>query len=94
MNQAIVNINQEWLKVLGKGMVTLPIKWRKELGIEEGDIVKAKKVGNRVVIEIQQSDLAPYRVYSDEEIEEFIKEDKLPKAFVQKVRKDLSSLSS
>ena len=35
MNQPIANDGQEaWLKVLAKGMVTLPKKWRDELGIE------------------------------------------------------------
>lgn len=76
MNQATINDNQgEWLKILGKGMVTLPKKWREELGISSGDIVRAKKYGNRVVIEPQKNKLAPYRVYSDSEIDEFLKED-------------------
>lgn len=94
MNQTNVNVSQEWLKILGKGMVTLPKKWRKELGIEEGDIVKAKKEGKKVIIEAQQSKLAPYRVYSNEEIEEFLKEDELPQVLAQKVSRDLSLLSS
>ena len=75
MNQ--LSSNQEWLKILGKGMVTLPKKWRDELGITSGDIVKAKKEGNKVIIESQKSKarLAPYRIYSDKEIDEFVKED-------------------
>lgn len=77
MNQTTINNNQEeWLKILGKGMVTLPKKWRDELGISNGDIVKARKDGNRVVIETQKNKLAPYRVYSDSEIDEFMKNDK------------------
>lgn len=75
MNQAFVSNQEEWLKILGKGMVTLPKKWRDELGISSGDIVRAKKEGNRVVIEPQKTKLAPYRVYSDNEIDEFIKDD-------------------
>lgn len=78
MIQAVVNNNQEeWLKILGKGMVTLPKKWRDEMGISSGDIVKAKKEGNRVVIEPQKRKV-PYRVYNDREIDQFLKEDKLP----------------
>ncbi len=76
MNQVTLNNNQEeWLKILGKGMLTLPKKWRDELGISNGDIVKAKKEGNKVVIEAQKTKLAPYRVYSDREIENFLKDD-------------------
>lgn len=85
MSQININ-NQEWLKVLGKGMVTIPKKWREALGITTGDIVRAKKEGNRVVIE-GQSNRVPYRIYSDTEIEEFLKEDKLPRALVKKLKK-------
>jgi len=35
MNQAITKNNQEeWLKILGKGMVTLPKRWRDEMGVQ------------------------------------------------------------
>ncbi len=37
--------DQEWLKVLGKGMITIPKVWRDELGLDEGKVVKAEKVG-------------------------------------------------
>lgn len=76
--------------MLGKGMVTLPKKWRDEMGIEKGDIVKAKKEGNKVVIEAQQTNTAPYRVYSDTEIEQFLEEDKLAKDLAKNVQKKLS----
>lgn len=82
--------NQEWLKVLGKGMVTLPKKWRKELGIEEGDIIKAKKEGNKVVIEARQAQNAPYRVFSNSEIDQFLKDDQLSNSLIKKVKTDLS----
>jgi len=72
--------DQEWLRVLGKGMITLPKRWRQDLGISEGDVVKAKKLGQQLVIETATSNFAPYRVFSDAEIEEFLKEDKLPAA--------------
>src|SRR3954447_15292581 len=77
---AQISNQEEWLKVLGKGMITLPKKWRDEMGIENGDVVKAKKSGNTVVIEakLQAKPTAPYRVYSDEEIQEFLEEDHLP----------------
>ena len=90
MSQTVVKTNQEeWLKVLGKGMVTIPKQWREELGLAEGDIVKAKKEGNRVVIEPQQGNLATYRVYSGSEIDAFLKEDKLPRSLAKKVQKYL-----
>ena len=80
------NKKEQWLKVLGKGMLTLPKIWRDEAGIETGDIVKAKNEGGKVVIELpKQIKKAYYRVYSDAEIDEFLKEDKLPKNFAAKI---------
>lgn len=87
------NKKEEWLKVLGKGMLTLPKRWRDESGLQTGDVVKAKKEGNKVVILLQeQTNQVPYRVYSDAEIEEFLEEDKLPKPLALKVGNKLSTL--
>lgn len=95
MNQTIAQTNEEeWLKVLGKGMVTLPKKWRDALGIETGDIVKAKKQGDTVVIEPQKINNAPYRVYTDKEIEEFLKEDTIPEDLAKKADAHIANLSA
>lgn len=67
----------EWLKVLGKGMVTIPKKWRDDLGISEGDIIKATKNGSNVVLSSPKARAVPYRIYSDEEIKTFIKDDQI-----------------
>ncbi len=88
MNQPATQ--NQWLKVLGKGMITLPKKWREDLGIETGDIVKAKKEGHKLVIETQQSDNAPYRIYTDAEIDEFVKADQIPRSLLNKIKKSLS----
>lgn len=75
MSYILPNTNKEqWLKVLGKK------KWRTEMGIENGDVVKAKKEGNKVIIEStpQRPPAAPYRVYSAGEINEFLDADILP----------------
>ena len=90
MSQTQINTNQEWLKVLGKGMVTIPKKWREALGITTGDIVRAQKEGDKVVIEAQKDSNVPYRIYTDTEIEEFLKEDKLPKNLTKKLKKKFS----
>jgi AbrB family looped-hinge helix DNA binding protein len=86
------NKKEEWLRVLGKGMITLPKRWRSEMGIETGDIVKAKKAGNKVVIEPQeQVGQVPYRVYSAAEIDEFLEEEKLPDDLAANVQRKLSA---
>ncbi len=54
MNQPIPNSPQEaWLEVQEKGMVTFPKRWWDELGMQNGTFVKAKKEGQRVIIETQ-----------------------------------------
>ena len=95
MAQTTLNNNQEeWLKVLGKSTITLPKKWRDEMGIGNSDIVKAKKEGNRVVIEpqSQMKASAPYRVFSDTEIDAFLEDDQLPEDLAKKAKKRISAI--
>lgn len=68
---------EEWLRVLGKGMVTIPKKWRDDLGITEGDIIKATKQGKNVVLTSPKTRSVPYRIYTDDEIKTFLKDDRL-----------------
>lgn len=82
---------EEYLRILSKGMVTIPKAWRDELGIEEGVIVKAQKLGNRLVIEPQAASV-PYRIFSDQQIEEWLKEDQLSKNLGIKINRKLKSL--
>lgn len=65
-----------------------------ELGIVNGALIKAKKEGKKVIIEVQPEKRAPYRVYSDAEIGEFLKEDELPESLAEAVRNKLSELSN
>ena len=75
MNQPATGTpSEEWVRILGKGMVTIPKSWREELGLVPGKIVKAKKVGRQVVLEAEEA--VPYRTYTDSEIKEFLAEDK------------------
>jgi AbrB family looped-hinge helix DNA binding protein len=76
--------DQEWLRVLDKGLVTIPVQWRSDLGLAAGSIIRAQKTGAKIVLEPTAEKLAPYRVYSDEEIDAFLKADKLPKKFLKK----------
>lgn len=67
---------QTWIKILDKGMLTIPKKWREELGLSKGKVVKASKKGRTVIIQAVEEE-APYRIYSDREIATFLKEDLL-----------------
>ncbi len=94
MKQVLSNQPQEeYLRILGKGMITIPKEWRDELGLTEGEIVKAQKVGSRVVIESETEEV-PYRIFSNEEIEQWLKEDRLSLALAKKVERKLKSLTS
>ncbi|PIQ72535.1 hypothetical protein CO007_05895 [Candidatus Roizmanbacteria bacterium CG_4_8_14_3_um_filter_36_10] len=86
--QITTNQQEEWLKILTKGMVTIPKSWRKELGIEEGKMVKAKKIANQIIIEPMEKPVS-YRTYSQKELQQFLKDDRLPKKLEKKLAKVL-----
>lgn len=92
MKQVLSSQSQEeYLRILGKGMVTIPKAWRDELGLKEGEMVRAQKIGNRMVIE-SEADQVPYRIFSNEEIEEWLKEDRLSQALARKIDNKIKSL--
>lgn len=94
MKQVLTNeVPQEYLRILGKGMVTIPKEWRDELGLEEGKIVKAEKVGNKVII-VVPGEKAPYRTFSDAQIEQWLEADKLSKRLSRKIDLKLEKLKS
>lgn len=84
---------EEYLRILGKGMITIPKEWRDELGLKEGEIIKAQKIGNKMVIESETEEV-PYRIFSNEEVEEWLEEDRLSSALAKKVERKLKSLTS
>lgn len=71
-----LNQPEQWLRILGKGMITIPSAWREELNLKPGKLIKAKKSGRRVILESSEEN-APYRIYTDSEIKQFLKEDRL-----------------
>lgn len=77
MKQVLATESQEeYLRILGKGMVTIPKAWRDELGLEESSIIKAKKIGDRIIIE-SESKFVPTRTFRSQEIKEWLEADKL-----------------
>ena len=92
MTQQISQTQEEWLRVLTKGMVTIPKAWREELGFEEGELIKAKKIANKIIFE-QTEKTTPYRVYSQAELNKFLKDDVLPKKLALKIDKKLDKLA-
>lgn len=66
----------QWVKMLSKGLMTIPNRFRQDLGLDKGDVAYMKKVGRRLIIEPRE--IADYEVYSKEEMSEMVKDDKLP----------------
>ena len=79
-----VPMAEEWVKILGKGMVTIPKKFRDDLGIREGEVARIRKVGSRLVVESR--DAAAYEIYSDREFREMMLADKLSAKLAGKAR--------
>ncbi len=67
---------QEWIKILTKGMITIPKSFRDELSLREGEVARIKKVGRRLIIE--PLDVIDYEIYGDKEFKEMLRDDKLP----------------
>lgn len=68
-----------WIKVLSKGVITIPKEFRKQLGLEEGDVAKAKVEGDKLIIQSRKvAHYAEYRKFTKKQIDEFVKEDQLP----------------
>lgn len=79
MQVAQKNAQVEWVNILSKGIITIPKKMRELVGIKEGDIAKIKVEGNTIIIEPrEQISLDQVRTFSNEQIEQWIKDDELP----------------
>lgn len=78
------------IKVLPKGLITIPKKWRDELGLGENGLARIRKEGRRLVIEPVSVVGYTLRDYSQEEIKQFIKEDRISPQLAKKVKKLLA----
>lgn len=67
------------VKILPKGQITIPVKFRRQLGVEEQSYLRVALEEGRLVIKPVKSNWEEkyIRKYSDDEIEEFLEADKL-----------------
>lgn len=82
MKTSQTNIQEEWVNVLAKGLITIPKRMRETVGIKEGDITKVRVVGRTIVIEPKEEYAG--RIFSKEEIKEWLEADKLPSKLAKK----------
>lgn len=81
---------EAWVRVLKKGMITLPKALRDQIGIKEGGIAKAKLVGNTIVIEPREE--VGYRLFTDEQIQQWLKDDELPEELAKEAEEIWSDI--
>lgn len=77
-----VLLQSQWVKILSKGLITIPKEFREALDLKEGEIARVKKVGRRLVVEPRE--VADYELYSDKEFKQMLKDDKLPSDLAEK----------
>lgn len=67
------------VKILPKGQITIPVKFRRQLGVEEQSYLRVALEEGRLVIKPVKSNWEEkyIRKYSEDEIEEFLEADKL-----------------
>ena len=63
---------------LAKGQITIPIAMRRALGITDSSLLQLRLIGNVIIISKLpvESEREP-RIYSDEEIAQFLEDDRL-----------------
>ena len=81
------------VKPLSRGQITIPIEFRRKLGIEDNTILNLTLKGNKIEItpavvrEVGEEEL---REYTDEEISQFLQEDKIDQKTARAVKKLLT----
>lgn len=76
------------VKPQSKGMVTIPIEFREKLGIDSDSLLEVKMINNGVAfIKIDYQSKKESRIYSDQQIKQWLKDDKLDAATVRKLAK-------
>ena len=79
------------VKTQSKGMVTIPIEFRQKLGINENSLLEAKLMSNGVMFMKIEYRPPSEEVYSDNQIKEWMDEDKLDAKTTKKLEKLLKN---
>lgn len=85
-----LNAQNSWVNVLSKGLITIPKKMREKVGIKEGDVALVTVKGKKIIIEPHKK--INYRIFTKEEIDEWMKEDELTPAEAKKIEKKMAEL--
>jgi len=81
------------IKPLSRGQITIPIEFRKKLGIGSNTILNLSLKGNKIEITpavVREFNEDELREYTDKEILEFLQDDKIDKDTARTVKRLLS----
>jgi len=81
------------VKPLSRGQITIPIEFRKKLGIGSNTILNLVLKGNKIEITpavVREFNEKELREYTDKEILEFLQDDKIDKDTARTVKRLLS----
>lgn len=71
----------QYVKVLDKGLITLPKSWRTAFNLNKGSVLQVRKMNRSIVIEpvtlTTTKTKVPYRIYNAAELKCFVKADQL-----------------
>jgi AbrB family looped-hinge helix DNA binding protein len=83
-------VKSKIVRPLAKGQITIPAEFRKRLGIKADTLLSVSLVGGKLEIVPVKLEEETLRLYSDEEIRHFLKEDKIDAKTAAKVRQLLA----
>lgn len=78
-----VSLSDQWVKILSKGLITIPKNYREELNLKEGEVARVRLLGKRLIIEPRQY-VDNYEEYSNKEFKQMLEDDKLPPKLAKK----------
>ncbi len=79
------------VKVLDKGQITIPRKFREALGIQKWTLMSVYLVDDHLELAPLRDEEGALRRYTDEDIARFLEEDKLDEKTAKRVRNLLKS---
>ncbi|MCL4384891.1 MAG: AbrB/MazE/SpoVT family DNA-binding domain-containing protein [Actinobacteria bacterium] len=81
------------VRPLSRGQITIPIEFRKKLGIDSNTILSLALKGNKIEIVpaiVREVDEEELREYTDKEISQFLQDDKIDQETVRTVKRLLT----
>ncbi|MBT9169639.1 MAG: hypothetical protein DDT19_03002 [Syntrophomonadaceae bacterium] len=81
------------IKPLARGQITIPVEFRQKLGIDETTLLNLTLKGKRLELTpvvIREREEEELRDYSEEEIAEFLREDKIDQETAKAVKRLLA----